>query len=85
MDGFDHHDHAGTATEGVVIQTLVFVRAERAQVVHHHFGQAFLLRTLEDALVEVAVQQAGQRGKDVDAHEAGGFEEPKSGEQMAAN
>ena len=57
------------ASEGIVIDaTMAQVGGPVAQIVDVYFGQAFLLCTLDDALVERTREQFGQHGDDVDAH-----------------
>ena len=69
VDGFALHDHTGCASEGIVIDaTMAQVGGPVAQIVDVYFGQAFLLCSLDDALVERTGEQFWQHGDDVDAH-----------------
>ena len=65
---FALQNHARLAAEGVVVGGLAAVVGIVVQVVDDDFDQPFVLRPLENRLVERRGQEFGNRGDDVNAH-----------------
>lgn len=57
VDGFYLQYHAGTETKSVVIDLAVLVQRPVAQVVHINLAKPFVLRALDNGVVEWRLQQ----------------------------
>ena len=67
-DRFALHNHSRLAAERIVVGGLAAVVGIVVQVVDDDFDQPFVLRPLENRLVERRGQEFGNRGDDVNAH-----------------
>ena len=67
-DRFALHNHSRLAAERIVVGGLAAVVGVVVQVVDDDFDQPFVLRPLENRLVERRGQEFGNRGDDVNAH-----------------
>ena len=52
VDGFDLKHHAGSETEGIVINFAVLVQGPIAQVMHVYLAKTFGLRALDNRVVQ---------------------------------
>jgi hypothetical protein len=51
------HDHAGATAVLVIIDLLVLAGTKFTQLMHMHFGNAFIRSTLEDAMRKRALEE----------------------------
>ena len=67
-DGAGHHDHAGAAAVGFVVDFFVFVRREVADVCQDEIDDASLLRPFEDGVVQGRVKHLRKKCENIDSH-----------------
>ena len=64
----DLQHHAGTEAECIVIHLAVFIQRPVAQVLHVYLAKAFILRALDDGVVQRRLQQFRTSSDDINSH-----------------